>query len=89
MTDDKRRSLSIHLQNVFGTSLIPYESVTKELFDCEKNTALSLMEVCSSMGLKTLKFSEGCKAPLYIFVSDLADFLLTIGSKQPSKLDIA
>ena len=85
MTNSDSKSLSIQLQVSFGTSLIPYEEVAEALFDFEKNTALSLLSLVSSLGLKTVRFSDSNKAPTFVFVTDLAEFLFLVGSKRLTK----
>tara|TARA_R110001583_G_scaffold126395_1_gene277939 strand:- start:1981 stop:2265 length:285 start_codon:yes stop_codon:yes gene_type:complete len=80
-----RRNFTVNLQRNFGTCFIPYEEVAKSIFGFEKHTALSRINSITSLGLKTVSFSSSRDAPIFVFVTDLADFLLCLGSKRLTK----
>jgi len=66
------------LADIFGSVLIPYKAVAEEVFEWKEGTAKSRLSsgAVAEMGLVTLRVYESTQAPVFVLVSDLADFLL-------------
>ena len=76
--DRKRQVLVNALITQFGTSLIPYEVLSLEFFEGSGvKSALDYTNTLTGGSLRQIKFQTSIKAPKFILVNDLADYLLS------------
>ena len=76
-SNKKKQILTNALINQFGTSLIPIETVSTELFsDSCIASAISYTEAITIEYFNTLTFHDSARAPNFVLVNDLAEYLL-------------
>jgi hypothetical protein len=79
--DKKKQILTNALIKQFGTCLIPLEGLSLELFsDSCVATAVGYTNALTSESFTALTFYDSARAPKFVLVNDLAEYLLELVS---------
>ena len=75
--DQKRQILTNALITQFGTCLIPFETLSVELFsDSCVASAISYAKALTYESFTVFTFHDSARAPKFVLVNDLAEYLL-------------